>query len=251
MTVDLKDRVAVITGASRGLGKAMALALSGAGAQVALVARDLRKLSETAAEIALAGGQAKPFQADVGDEQQVAQLERSVLAEYGKVHILINNAGMNLRKPLPEFTLEEWNCVVNTNLTSVFLMCRAFIPHMKGQGYGRIINIGSTMSRVSIAGRCAYSATKAAILGITRALALELAAEGITVNAICPGPFATELNTALLQNPEVANWFLSRVPVGRWGNVEEVGEMAVYLCSEKAGFVTGTDLVIDGGWLAQ
>jgi len=141
--------------------------------------------------------------------------------------------------------------VVNTNLTSVFLMCRAFVPHLKGRGYGRIINIGSTMSWVSIPGRSAYSATKAAILGITRALALELATEGVTVNAICPGPFATELNTALLQDPKVSEWFMSRVPVGRWGRVEEVGAMVVYLCSEQAGFVTGTDLVIDGGWLAQ
>lgn len=251
MTAPLEGRVAVVTGANRGLGKAMATALAGAGVQVALVARDLEKLNETAAEISAKGGAAKPFQTDVADEQQVAALERSLAAEYGKIHILINNAGMNLRKPLTDFTLEEWNRVVSTNLTSVFLMSRALIPHMKGHGYGRIINIGSTMSLVSIAGRSAYSATKSAILGITRALALELAPEAITVNAICPGPFATELNTALLQNPEIANWFLSRVPVGRWGKVEEVGEMALYLCSEKAGFVTGTELVIDGGWVAQ
>ena len=247
----MRGRVAVVTGASRGLGKAIAMALSGAGARVALVARDLDKLNQTASEIARAGGDARPFRADVGDEQQVAALERAVLAEYGQVQILVNNAGINLRKPLVEFSLEEWNRVVNSNLTSVFLMCRAFVPHLKGRGYGRIINIGSTMSWVSIPGRSAYSATKAAILGITRALALELATEGVTVNAICPGPFATELNTALLQDPKVSEWFMSRVPVGRWGRVEEVGAMVVYLCSEQAGFVTGTDLVIDGGWLAQ
>ena len=248
MSVDLSDRVAVITGANRGLGRAMAKGLASAGAEVALVARDREKLAEAAAEI---GTKAKAFQADVSDEQQVAALERAIAAHYGRVHILINNAGINIRKPLVEFSLEEWNRVVNTNLTSVFLMCRAFIPHIKGQGYGRIINIGSTMSWASIPGRSAYSATKSAILGITRALALELAGEDITVNAICPGPFATELNTALLANPEVAEWFRSRTPVGRWGRLDEVGELALYLCSEKSAFMTGSDLVIDGGWLAQ
>ncbi len=248
MSVDLNGRVAVITGANRGLGRAMAKALAAAGAEVALVARDRQKLDEAAGEI---GAKAKPFVADVSDEQQVASLERAIAAQYGRVHILINNAGINIRKPLVEFSLEEWNRVVNTNLTSVFLMCRAFVPHIKGQGYGRIINIGSTMSWASIPGRSAYSATKSAILGITRALALELAGDAVTVNAICPGPFATELNTAVLANPEVAEWFRSRTPVGRWGRLEEMGELALYLCSENSAFMTGSDLVIDGGWLAQ
>jgi NAD(P)-dependent dehydrogenase (short-subunit alcohol dehydrogenase family) len=130
-------------------------------------------------------------------------------------------------------------------------MCRSFVPHMKGAGYGRIINMTSIMSHVSLPGRSAYSASKTALLGLTRALALELAPESITVNGISPGPFATEMNTPLMQNPELNQQFLLKIPVGRWGRVEEIGQLALYLCSEAAGFLTGTDIVIDGGWTAQ
>lgn len=251
ITKPLEGRVAVITGASRGLGRAMAIELGAAGAKLALTGRDKAKLDETAAEAAKAGAETAVFLADVTDEAQVRALEEGVRTRFGHVDILVNNAGMNIRKPLVEYTLDEWNTVLDSNLTSVFLVTRSFIPMMRGRGYGRIINLASMMSHVSLPGRTAYSASKAAMLGVTRALAQELAADGITVVAISPGPFATEINTALMENPELNKQFLSNIPLGRWGKAEEIGKLALYLCSEEAGFITGSDVVIDGGWTAR
>jgi NAD(P)-dependent dehydrogenase (short-subunit alcohol dehydrogenase family) len=251
MTGKLNGRTAVITGASKGIGKAIALALAAEGARIALVSRDRKLLTAVAGEIARAGGQAYVFPADVTSEEQVRQAERDILALFGKVNILVNNAGINVRKPVTEFTLEEWHRVMDTNVTAAFLMCRSFVPHMTGQRYGRILNMTSTMAWVSLPGRAAYSASKAALLGITRTLALELAAEGITANGISAGPIGTEMNRPLMENSELNAQFLANVPLGRWGKVEEVGQLALYLCSEDAGFITGTDILIDGGWCAK
>jgi len=247
----LSGKIALITGASKGLGKAMALALSQAGATIALVSRDETKLQAVKREVEDSGGKAELFIADVKDEQQVERLEADVSKRLGKIQILVNNAGVNLRKNLIDFSLSEWQSVIDTNLTSVFLMCRKFVPHMRGTGYGRILNMTSIMSHVSLPQRSAYSASKAALLGLIRALAQELAPEGITVNGISPGPFGTEMNQSLMQDPEANAQFLANLPVGRWGKVEEIGGLASYLCSEAAGFITGTDILIDGGWCAR
>ena len=202
MSGSLHGKIALITGASKGLGKAMALALSQAGATIALVSRDEGKLQDVKREVESSGGKADVFLADVKDETQVERLETDVSNRLGKVQILVNNAGINLRKNLIDFSLAEWQSVIDTNLTSVFLMCRKFVPHMRGTGYGRILNMTSIMSHVSLPQRSAYSASKAALLGLIRALALELAPDGITVNGISPGPFGTEMNQTLMQDPQ-------------------------------------------------
>ncbi len=252
MTQTLLGKNALITGASKGLGKAIALALAQAGARIALVSRDAAKLADVAREIRHRGGGAEVFAADVADEAQVEAARAAVSENFGgALHILVNNAGINIRKPLTEFTLAEWRSVLDTNLTSVFLMCRAFVPLMKGRGYGRVINLTSMMSHISLPGRTAYSASKTALLGLNRALALELAPEKITVNGISPGVCDTEINTPLMNNPELKAQFLSKIPVGRFGEPSEIAKLALYLCSEDAGFITGTDVLIDGGWTAQ
>ena len=204
----LQDRTAVITGASKGLGRAMAHALAAEGARVALVSRDRDKLTAVADEITAAGGRATVFAADVTSEEDVRRVEAEILAVFPKVNILINNAGVNVRKPVVDFTLEEWHRVMNTNVTAAFLMCRSFVPAMVGQGYGRILNMTSIMSHVSLPGRIAYSTSKTALLGMTRTLALELAPDAITVNGISPGPFGTEMNKPLMENPETNAQFI-------------------------------------------
>ena len=247
----LEGHIAVITGASKGLGRQMAEALAQAGAAVALVARSRDLLESVAAGIRGNGGRAETIVADVSDEAEVAQIARQVQSTLGVCDILINNAGINIRKDVEEFTLGDWNEIVAVNLTAPFLMCRAFVPGMKEKGWGRIINMTSIMSHVSIPQRVGYSSTKFGLLGMVKALALELAPHSITVNGISPGPFGTEMNQPIMKDPIVNQQFVSRIPLGRWGKIEEIGALAVFLSSDDAGFITGTDIVIDGGWTAQ
>jgi NAD(P)-dependent dehydrogenase (short-subunit alcohol dehydrogenase family) len=247
----LQGRNAIVTGAGKGLGKTMAIALAESGANLALVGRNADSLEAVAESARGFGVTAEAFVTDVTREAEVLDLEKSVTSRFGKVHILINNAGINIRKNVTDFTYDEWTSVLNTNLVGAFLMCRSFVPHMKGEGYGRIVNMTSIMSHISLPGRTAYSASKAGLLGFTKALALELAAEEITVNGISPGPCATEMNLPILQNPELNQQFIARIPAGRWGKVEEIAKLLLYVCSPDSGFLTGTDIVIDGGWTAQ
>ena len=247
----LKGHIAVVTGASKGLGRQMAESLAAAKAQVVLVARNEALLSEIVTGILEGGGYADYVVADVIDETAPAEVEAVVLEKYGTCDILINNAGINNRKSIEDMSIEEWRQIIDVNLNGPFMMSKAFIPGMKKKNWGRIINMTSIMSHVSLPNRTGYSATKAGLLGFTKALALELAPHNITVNGISPGPFATEMNMSLIEDPKKNRQFLARLPVGRWGKIEEIGQLAVYMCSDSAGYLTGTDVVIDGGWTAQ
>jgi len=246
MKIDLTGKVAVITGGSRGLGEAMAEALSGAGATIALVARNEEKLKEVRDKLVAAGGKAEYFMGDVTDETEVARIADEVKAKLGDPHILINNAGTNCRTHLVEASLEDFQGVVDSSLKSAFLVSRAFVPGMQKHGWGRVINMTSILSHIGLPARTPYCSAKFGLLGMTKALALEVAAEGIS-----PGPCGTEMNLPVMNDPEANAQFLKNLPVGRWGKVEEIAALACYICSDLAGFLTGTDIVIDGGWTTK
>lgn len=248
----LNNRVALISGGNRGLGQAMALALAEAGGRVALTSRNLGRAKTAAAEIEAATGQnCRGYRCDVTDPGQVEDTVTQVVSDFGQVDILVNNAGINIRGAIDELSLDEFEKVQATNVTGVWLMCRAVAPYLKARRYGRVINMGSILSVISIPDRTPYATSKGAVLQMTRTLALEWASYGITVNAVLPGPFGTEMNQSLLSDPEKYQSFVAQIPLGRWGELDEIGGLAVFLASEASSFVTGAGILIDGGWSAQ
>jgi len=248
----MDGKVALITGGSRGLGKEMGRALAEAGARVVLCSRGREEVEAAARELSEATGQpCRGYPCDVTAPDQVDALVAWTLEKYGQIDVLINSAGINIRGPIEELALEEFLQVQATNVTGVWLTCRAVAKHMKARRYGRVINVGSTLSIISIPERTPYAASKGAVLQLTRTLALEWAPYNVTVNAIMPGPFATEMNQSILEDPERYGWFASRVPLGRWGELEEIGGLALFLASDASSFVTGAAISIDGGWTAQ
>ena len=248
----LDGRRALVTGGSKGLGYVMASALAEAGADVALCSRHLDECRHAASRIAAATGkQALPFAADVTSSADIDRLAADLESAHHGVDILINNAGINLRGPAEALPERDWDAVIDVNLKAPFLLSRRFAPGMARRGWGRIVNMGSILSVIGIPHRAPYASAKAGVLNLTRVLALEWATRGVTVNAICPGPFATDMNKPLLDDPEKYSAFVSRIPMGRWGDLHEIAGAAVFLASDAASFVTGSALFIDGGWTAQ
>jgi gluconate 5-dehydrogenase len=248
----LDNRVALVTGGNRGLGKEMVRALAEAGAQVAVVSRKVEEARAVAAEIQSATGQTcRGYNCNMTVPEQVNALASQVLADFGGVDILVNNAGINLRGPIEELSLEEFREVQDTNVTGPWLLCRALATHFKERKYGRVINIGSTLSTVTMPNRTPYATSKGAVLQMTRTLALEWAPYSVTVNCVMPGPFGTEMNQPLLNDPAAYQSFVSRIPLGRWGNLDEIGGLIVFLAGDASSFITGAGIAIDGGWTVQ
>lgn len=245
----LDGRTALVTGGTKGLGRSMAAGFVEAGAQIIVVSRHAEEAAAVAQELAAHGGtRCAGYGADVTDPAQVEVLVSRALAEFGQVDILVNNAGINIRGPIEELSVESFEVVQAVNVRGPWLMCRALAPHFKAQRYGRVINIGSMLSVVGMADRTPYAASKGALLQLTRVLALEWARYGVTVNAMLPGPFATEMNLPILENPEVYQSFISRIPLGRWGELEEIQGLALFLASDASSFVTGAAVAVDGGY---
>jgi NAD(P)-dependent dehydrogenase (short-subunit alcohol dehydrogenase family) len=230
----------------------MAGALAEAGADVAVASRTLAECRSAAEEIAAnTGRRVEAFKADVTRSDDVERLRDEIMTSFGPIDILINNAGINVRGAATELAEDDWDAVIAINLKAPFLCARAFAPEMCRRGWGRVINLGSILSVIGIPGRAPYASAKAGLVNLTRVLALEWATQGVTVNAICPGPFATDMNKPLLEDPEKYKAFVAKIPMGRWGELHEIAGAAVFLASDAASFVTGSSLFVDGGWTAQ
>jgi gluconate 5-dehydrogenase len=248
---DLTGKIALVTGASRGLGWAMAQSLARSGAHVVLNARDPAALDARVAELQGDGLSGESAAFDVNDTEAVEQCVTGIVAARGQLDILVANAGINHRAPIGDFALADFQRVMNTNLTSVWVLCRAAAGVMAPRRHGRIILTGSISAINARASISAYVASKGAVHALTRQLAVELAPSEITVNCIAPGFFATEMNTPLLDNQEFNDWVCRRTPAGRWGRLQEIGPAAVFLASDEASYVSGLIMTVDGGFTAS
>jgi NAD(P)-dependent dehydrogenase (short-subunit alcohol dehydrogenase family) len=248
---DLTGRVAVVIGGTSGIGRAIAHGLAQAGADVVCTSRREEEVEKAATEIEGFGRKSIRCASDVCTRESLEKLLGECTAAFGKIDILVNSAGTTKREPTLDQSEEDWNRVLEINLNGTLRSCQVFGRHMLANGYGRIINIASLSSFVSLFEVAAYSASKAAVAALTKSLAIEWAKQGVNVNAIAPGVFRTALNTKLLDETPRGHEFLSRTPMGRFGNVEELAGAAVFLASDAASFVTGEVVVVDGGFLAS
>jgi 2-dehydro-3-deoxy-D-gluconate 5-dehydrogenase len=249
---DLKGRVAIVTGGNGGIGLGMARGLAGAGANVVVVGRNAAKSDAAVRELGKLGAEAMAITADVTDEATVGRMVQATRDRFGRVDILINNAGTNIRKSLHEYSLDEWHRVMNTNLTSAFLCSRAVYPEMKAAGGGKVINIGSMMSIFGASFSPAYGASKGGIVQLTKSAAIAWAPDNIQVNAVLPGWIDTELTQgARREVPWLHDSVLKRTPARRWGTIDDMSGVAVFLASSASDFVTGTFIPVDGGYSIQ
>ncbi len=247
---DLSHKVALVTGASRGLGWAMAEALARCGAHVVLNARDAAALDQRVASLQEQGLSGEVAAFDVTDNLAAERCVDDIVVRHGRIDILVANAGINHRAPITEFDLSDFQRVMDTNLTSVWVLCKAAARHMQLQRSGRIILTGSISAINARPTVSAYVASKGAVHSLAKQLAVELAGVNVTVNCIAPGFFATEMNTPLLQSQEFNDWVKKRTPAARWGRLEEIGPVAVFLASDEASYVSGLVLTVDGGFTA-
>lgn len=249
---NLTHSVAIVTGGSKGLGQAMAAGLASAGADIVIVSRHADEANAVAAELVRDHGRrAIGFQADVTDPKQAEAMAAAALREFGRIDILINSAGINIRGPIDELSPEQFQQVLHVNVTGTWLACRAVVPHMKQAARGRIINLASALGLVGVVNRTPYASSKGAIVQMTRTLALELAPHNVLVNAICPGPFLTEMNIPIANTDDGQKFIVGATALRRWARLEEIQGAAIFLASAAGSYVTGSMLVVDGGWTAQ